>query len=399
MQKREVLEKIQEAFAISFDDIEVKDIPSELRSFFRDDCLRYNRLPAFIMLGMSFVMESMMLFFYLAEKYVFRQELFFPQYIYLYTSMIIISLLFISLLVKFKEPSTILMFLELAVVSVLGIWSAVFSAIDVINGFSSYLFIQIMIINSLAFKIKPFVHCMINVISFVVYMLIVVFANLSYILTFAELINPFLMLIAACVMIALNDKIRLKSYMDKFVLKEQCLKLEFYANNDFLTRIGNRKSIIEHLDMMLSKKQKNITCIMIDIDDFKIYNDTYGHVMGDNCLIKLTNIIEKCVLGQNGKVGRYGGEEFLVLFEGKTEQEIISIADELLNRVRQENLEFYLKGEMKIVTISMGICFAEKTDDWNRRLFLECADRALYRAKKEGKNQFSIYKKLKEKIS
>ncbi len=365
------------------------ETPANTREEFKKECAGNNRVPALIIVSMALGMECLMAFFYILNFYILKKGQFFLQYIYMYTSMIIACLCFFAIYPAVKHQLNKLMRLELAVVVILGVWSAVFSAFDVINGFSSYLFIQLMIINSLLFKLNPVTHCSINIFCYLLYMAIILNARLGITVTFAELVNPFFMIVAACIIIVLNDRTGYKTYVNQNLIKEQNKKLEFYANNDFLTRIPNRKDIIEYLDEMILSK-KNIVCMMIDIDNFKLYNDTYGHIEGDTCLIKLSSAIEKYVVLQGGKVGRYGGEEFLVLLSDKKEDDAVAIANGLVRIVREQNIEFSTNKDGKAVTISAGVHIQRDTKNMDRVAILVSADQALYQAKKEGKNRISV---------
>jgi len=365
------------------------------------ECAEKNRLVALFIVFMTLVMESFMVFCYIMQKFFFRQTPFFPQYIYLYLSMIVLALLFLILLnfKIIKESPSRLMKLEHVILVVFGVWSAVFSAFDVINGFSSYLFVQLMIINSLFFRVNPMKHCIINGTSFLIYTVMVLVGDLGITITFAELINPFFMLVAACGMIFLHSRFRYAAYLNKNLIEEQNRQLAYYADNDFLTKISNRKSIMEHFDAMLLQKTGNAACMMIDIDNFKLYNDTYGHIKGDSCLIRLAAVMAQYVLSQGGKLGRYGGEEFLALFLDQTEDHLIQIANELVHLVKEENIEFSGNLRFGVATISIGLCIIKEDECLDQNTMLNLADKALYRAKREGKSKVSVYRQEPHRVS
>lgn len=368
-----------------------EELTLEKRNLFLDECAKSNRVPALVIMFMTLVMECFMVFCYLIQPYVAKQASFFPQYIYLYLSMIFISVFLIILLHLSRDSSSKLKKLEFFMLIALGIWSAIFSACDVINGFSSYLFIQIMIINSLIIRVRTIKHCVINFISYFVYMIIILSYDLGITITFAELINPFLMMVAACIVIILNNRIKFRSYINQELIKEQNKKLEYYANNDFLTKIPNRKNIIDFLNEILLTHENNISCLMIDIDDFKLYNDTYGHLAGDNCLVNVASIINEFIAEKGGRVGRYGGEEFLIVFKNKEEKIIVDIANQLIDKIREENIEF-TSNDYKLLTISIGVHTISNSENVDLNMILSFADEALYQAKKEGKNKISLYR-------
>ncbi len=365
----------------------------ETRRAFLIDCARINRISALVILTMTLLMECLMVLIYLLRPIFTTQAKFFPQYIYMYVSMIVFSACFLVLLDIMKRSPGALLKLQTAMLAAVSVWSAVFSAFDVINGFSSYLFIQMIMINSLAFRINPYVHCAVNAGGFCVYAVLVLAADLSLTITFAEIINPFLMMIAACVMIILNFQTKFTSYINESLIREQNRKLEFYANNDFLTKIPNRKSIEEYLDRALSENPGVIACMMVDIDDFKRYNDTYGHIMGDNCLIRIASIIGKHAAERGGRAGRYGGEEFLAIFTGKRKEQMTGVAEELISLVRDERIEFSESAGNLFVTVSIGMYIEDNPRNADKYLLISLADAALYTAKKEGKDKISVYRK------
>ena len=365
-------------------------VSAEICEGFIGECAENNRIPAIVILFMALAMECLMVVLYLLNSFFIKKGRFFPQYIYMYLSMILASACLLFLFFAAKHSTKRLMRLELAMVTILSLWSGVFSAFDVMNGFSSYLFVQLMMINSIIIKLNPRCHCAANAAGYLVYAALILYAHLNITITFVELINPFFMFVAACVVIILNNRTKLKSYMNQKLVQEQNKRLEFYANNDFLTKIANRKSIIEYLEKIISAKHKNIACMMIDIDDFKLYNDTYGHIMGDRCLIKLCAAIEKYILSQGGKVGRFGGEEFLVLLTDKQEDDVISIANGLVRTAREQNIEFSTSRIAPMVTISIGVHLQNNTQNADEETMLISADRALYQAKSEGKNRIAV---------
>ncbi len=384
-----IRKKIKEKLPVAW--YQIDGASAETRSGFIADCAERNRVPAIVILIMILAMESLMVFFYVANAFI-KKGTFFPQYIYMYTSMIAASVCFLTAFLVKKHTVKGLMVLELAMVAVIGIWSAIFSAFDVINGFSSYLFIQLMIINTVVFKLEPVRHCIVNGVSYAVYFVLVLTAHLGITVTFAELVNPFFMVVAACVILILNNRTKFRWYMNRKLVEDQNRKLEFYANNDYLTKIPNRKSIIEYLNEITSGGHSSIICMMIDIDNFKLYNDTYGHITGDNCLVKLTCAIEKYVNAQGGKIGRYGGEEFLVLFPDKREDEAVSAANELVRIAREQNIPFPANqnSSFPVVTISVGLYVHNNMEETDRTKLLLCADHALYEAKKKGRNRVVV---------
>ena len=153
------------------------------------------------------------------------------------------------------------------------------------------------------------------------------------------------------------------------------------SETDGLTKIGNHRSLIEHLKTEIADAERTgaaLSVAIFDIDNFKKINDTKGHVVGDQVLLDLAAILKKAVRGSDF-VGRYGGEEFMVIFRDTG----LEIAEKVSERIRQA-IEKYDFVENLKVTISGGVsqfCGETMTE------FIQSADNKLYYAKKNGKNQ------------
>jgi len=160
---------------------------------------------------------------------------------------------------------------------------------------------------------------------------------------------------------------------------QQLLKL---ATKDSLTGVGNRRALTDKLlEITINQEKKfaTVSLIMLDLDYFKEINDEYGHLMGDQILQKITEIIENCT-GMTDTLYRFGGEEFIIVPLALDLQQTQKLAEQLRIRVEKNPLL-----AQKQVTISLGIAcheHAESSDDWLKR-----ADDALYQAKKTGRNR------------
>ena len=132
---------------------------------------------------------------------------------------------------------------------------------------------------------------------------------------------------------------------------------------------------------------RRLTVLMIDIDNFKGYNDYYGHQQGDDCLRKVAQAIADSAAPYNGKVMRYGGEEFVVMLENQGLTEGTELAKALHDRLEAIHLPHAPEVRADHVTVSVGIAeerrnIAEQIDE-----LLERSDEALYLAKRAGGNQ------------
>lgn len=163
---------------------------------------------------------------------------------------------------------------------------------------------------------------------------------------------------------------------------EQTISLKKLADTDGLTGLYNRRYVFEALDTLAGDKRargKDISVIMLDLDNFKRINDTYGHQFGDTVLRE----VGETIMAQariTDIVGRYGGEEFIVVLPGTDLENGVRVAERIREEVR--NINFGVEG--LIVTISGGI--AQMKDETTAEL-VGRADKLLYRAKKRGRNR------------
>lgn len=185
---------------------------------------------------------------------------------------------------------------------------------------------------------------------------------------------------------------RLSHLHSKKVIEEQNEALKQLAELDGLTGIGNRRKI----DMMLTSEARlavgadiPITVMMIDIDYFKNYNDTYGHQVGDDCLKRIAKIIQSHVRRQSDLVGRYGGEEFLIMMTGMDVQESERMATTILTAI--SNLEIpHSASPFQHVTVSIGVVSRRLNEHDLIGDLINEADLAMYEAKELGRNRVVI---------
>ena len=167
-------------------------------------------------------------------------------------------------------------------------------------------------------------------------------------------------------------------------LSKQVKILETASNIDPLTKVFNRRALNTYLGKICSRHKNHfdLHLLILDIDDFKIINDKYGHIAGDKILIFIANILRK-TLRDGDKIFRYGGEEFIIVLNRLNEAQSADVTNRLLELVRKNKLIY--KGESLNVTMSVGKTKL-KQDDTPDSLIAR-ADKALYKAKNNGKNQ------------
>lgn len=171
------------------------------------------------------------------------------------------------------------------------------------------------------------------------------------------------------------------------VLQESLDELSYQSEHDALTGLANRRAFDRTLDLEMERAQRAGTALslaIIDLDDFKVVNDTYGHVTGDKVLIHLAKIISG-TKRRYDLAARIGGEEFAIILPGIGQTRSSAV----LNRIRCElsSLSFTApEGGTFRVSCSVGIASFRGQSDISPKYFFELADKALYDAKAEGKN-------------
>jgi diguanylate cyclase (GGDEF)-like protein len=169
-------------------------------------------------------------------------------------------------------------------------------------------------------------------------------------------------------------------------LLESNRKLKDLASRDSLTSLWNRANIMRFLEENLErgKREKQpVSTIMVDIDDFKRTNDTCGHLAGDIVLIQVAKQMERC-LRKYDKIGRYGGDEMLVVLPGCGLKEAGGIAERLRLAVAGEKVRIPA-GELEI-SVTLGCSSSADLSRPTPEALVQASDAALYRGKKQGKN-------------
>ncbi len=194
----------------------------------------------------------------------------------------------------------------------------------------------------------------------------------------------------------------LKSYLDFVALSLVSISLQnAYRNQaltDELTGLYNRRYIVEYFENMLNiakRKESPVAVMMIDIDNFKRFNDEYGHKVGDQVL-KLVGSALLQNVREGDAVGRYGGEEFIVIFPHTEIEDALQVAERIRKAVASMQWGDFGLGALPRITISAGMAHFPQ-HGYSHYHLTNAADRALYRAKREGKNRVVVHSPLKER--
>ncbi len=176
-------------------------------------------------------------------------------------------------------------------------------------------------------------------------------------------------------------------------LYEQSLLLEELARKDALTGIANRREYDERLAMEYNRAKRSrseLSLIMMDIDFFKKYNDTYGHGMGDECLRKVAKAINSLPKRVTDLFARYGGEEFMLILPETSQQQAYKIAQGIQKVVRILAIEHKASDVKSYITLSIGIASLYLGEDQTPLRLAKAVDDALYKAKENGRDQIFL---------
>ncbi len=196
-------------------------------------------------------------------------------------------------------------------------------------------------------------------------------------------------------LVRMSSVLKLKQEMDrrKEVTKQLEVanrKLKLLSSMDGLTGIANRR----HFDETLEKEwrralraESKFSLILMDVDSFKPYNDHYGHQAGDDCLKKVAQALQAEVKRPADLVARYGGEEFVVVLPETDSMHAGILAEKLREQIESLQIPHEKSQTVPVVTCSLGVATLKPTQDLQSKSLVEEADKALYLAKRGGRNR------------
>ncbi|MGF7046685.1 two-component system cell cycle response regulator [Paenibacillus sp. DS2015] len=213
-----------------------------------------------------------------------------------------------------------------------------------------------------------------------------IYAKPMYEFIYTECVFIVFIMIARTIIIRVNE---FKEHLENVIKSEQQLMVEKTISDkllkiDALTGLYNHKTFHEYLEVLLEQCENNqlsLSLALIDIDNFKQVNDTYGHRVGDLVLEDSANKLTSLMM-PNDFAARYGGEEFAVIFTDKTADEAVAMAEGIRQGIEQL-VHPYM--ENKPITVSIGLCVYHQ--GYGKENLFHNADQALYEAKRSGKNR------------
>ncbi|WP_345291272.1 GGDEF domain-containing protein [Kangiella marina] len=222
---------------------------------------------------------------------------------------------------------------------------------------------------------------------------LIVTAAVVYYLTSMPVINialltAFYTLFSVCCLIA--NKVCYFILKENYQLVQKIYHISIY---DELTQVFNRRYFVENLHRIYhqaKREQSMLSIVTIDLDNFKLLNDTYGHVAGDDALVKISTIIKKYCKRPLDFVARTGGDEFAVLLYGSNQSHIEGICKSILSDIK--SLSIQSSDDGKIISASIGVASTDfKGSVYDIEELIHNSDVAAYQSKKNGKNRFTVF--------
>ncbi|MFO7552731.1 MAG: diguanylate cyclase [Haliea sp.] len=194
---------------------------------------------------------------------------------------------------------------------------------------------------------------------------------------------------------ALRRQRRLERLVDRRTRELQIAlsKVEEISRTDSLTGVANRRFLDEMLDsawQQCAQQHAPISIIMLDIDCFKQYNDSVGHVAGDECLRQVADALQSGVLRDEDVIARYGGEEFLALLPGADAHAVAGVAERIQRLLRNLKIPHPDSPVSPYITASLGCATVWPAEKGTPDELIQSADRALYRAKDDGRDRIRV---------
>ncbi|RLA43944.1 MAG: GGDEF domain-containing protein [Gammaproteobacteria bacterium] len=176
-------------------------------------------------------------------------------------------------------------------------------------------------------------------------------------------------------------------------LRDARRQLTDLANVDELTGLGNRRLVNSALQEEMNRARRSggeLSLILLDVDYFKNYNDTYGHTAGDTVLQKLADLMQRAATRAGEVVARYGGEEFILVLPGASADSAMRTASRLRDLVNEERIPHETSQVEQYITVSQGVLTVQPNSEMDPTDLVKRVDKALYQAKDDGRNAIAV---------
>jgi diguanylate cyclase (GGDEF)-like protein len=170
-------------------------------------------------------------------------------------------------------------------------------------------------------------------------------------------------------------------------------ELEQLSKIDELTQVLNRRSFNDVLEQeweRLADLEQPLSLVMCDVDQFKLYNDTYGHLAGDDCLIKIAQTLSGATRRHSDVVARFGGEEFAIVLPNTSQEDAERVAQTIIAQIKAIQIPHIASELSDYITISLGVATTIPDRHSSPAMLLQLADQLLYQAKQNGRDTYRI---------
>lgn len=315
------------------------------------------------------------------------------HYRLLYIAMIVASILVLLILKKnINSPNVTLIYTRtLMIIMVLFInWAAIISIVDSIREIQSSFYMFIALSISVIIIMRPMRALILYASSLIIFLILTYALVDNPMIAFSNYINSLSVYSTAWIISMIFYKFRTDNFMKQKIIYEQNIQLKFIASIDPLTGILNRRALETELNRVFSKsvnEHLGILVMMIDIDYFKGYNDTYGHIKGDEVLVLIANTLRDITGGMDNVISRYGGDEFCLILQCDTLPEAHRLRDLIHEEVRRLAVVNEASQISRYITISIGLIFKRPSGEDSAWGFIREADKDLYSFKSNRMNR------------
>ncbi len=294
---------------------------------------------------------------------------------YLLAASVYFALFFLSRLPVMKKYSLCGLYIVFSVFFMLAIFLSVIHS----PGMRATILLGAFCIMPLGFIDRPGRMNLFVVFWFAVHTILAFYLKPQYALD--DVINSLCFAILGCFLGNMMVRVRLESY-------EASRLLTIEKETDVLTGLFNRRKLFETLALLeTADAEKPSGILMVDIDYFKSFNDSYGHAAGDRCLSRFGEVLLKFTQNFRLHFYRYGGEEFVAMAYGYSEKELSAIAESLRIAIQSTDVDGHQ------ITISIGAAYCGDEQVLNYEKVIDRADQAVYAAKRTGRNRVCLEQK------
>ena len=327
----------------------------------------------------------------LCNSYRFSVAPLYGVYIFFYRSLyaflLLASIIILGFLIKYERVNQYAN--NIRTVSYIGAvltlnWSVIVSITDASRGIQSFFYMFIALAISIIIVMKPKSSLLIYATSTLLFFLLNYYFINDGSLALSNYINSISFTATSWFISAMQYKYSVDSFEKNKIILEQNEKLNYIASIDPLTDIYNRRAFEKKLNPMFSDaiaRNQGVTVMMMDVDYYKGYNDTYGHVKGDEALVLIAKTIERLTRGLDSLICRYGGDEFCVVYLCDNETESIEFKKNIADAMIRLKIKNDASRISNFLSLSIGYHFGKPTASDGPWDYIKLADANLYKVK------------------